>query len=248
MKSEIEITEIVKRHGGRHLQFGNVPSWVNKAQLEGVELRAEKIRPFWIQDGSRVYDEAPSQPWQVAIDEIEAKEPEKKSDVQKYNEQTGQNLKTEQVPVDAAPGVIVGIVPDTLTKALLEKWAKMPAFERMLMFQNTPEDMIETRPGPGGKQLKYVKGNKILQELNIAFLFNWSSTIEEVKETETGYWVRGYITVEADNVSITRAAIGTADKHKGVNSEDVAKAAATDMIKKAASSLGFNGDVYRGEV
>jgi len=233
MKSEIEITEIVKRYGGRHLQFGNVPSWVNQNQLEGVELQAGKIRPFWLQEGGRVYGEAPSQPWQKVLNEIEAKQ---------------QHETTEQLPATAAPEVIVGIVPDTLTMPLIEKWAKMKAIERMLMFQNTPDDMIETRPGPGGQKLKYVKGNKMLQELNIAFLFNWSSTIEEVKETETGYWVRGYITVEADNVSITRAAIGTADKHKGVNSEDVAKAAAMDMVKKAASSLGFNGDVYRGEV
>lgn len=230
-KTGIEITEIVKRHGGSQSQFAANPTWFNKEKQEGFDIIMGVVRSFFVKDSERIYGEAPSQPWQAVIDEVMSA-PEKK---------------TEQISATAAPGH-EGIVPDTLTKALIEKWAGMKTFERMLMFQNTPEDMIETRPGPGGSKLKYVKGNKMIQELNIAFLFNWSSHIEEVKETDTGYWVRGYITVEADNVSITRAAIGTADKHKGVNSEDVAKAAAMDMVKKAASSLGFNGDVYRGEV
>ena len=112
MKSEIEITEIVKRHGGRHLQFGNVPSWVNQTQLEGVELQAGKIRSFWIQEGSRVYDEVPSQPWQKVIDEIEAKPI-------KAEEAPQQNETTEQVPAAAAPGVIAEIVETKEKKKLI---------------------------------------------------------------------------------------------------------------------------------
>lgn len=255
MKTIEEITTIVEKAGGYKLNVAKYPTWISENKDEGIQLEARKIKPFWVRYMQRVFGEPCSEVWQKVIDEI-AGIPKPKLDIPinetlhlKKEEVPQQNDKTEQLPAAAgAKPESVGIIPDSLTMPLMEKWSKMKTIERMFMFQNTPEDMIETRPGPGGSKLKYVKGNKMIQELNIAFLFNWSSHIEEVKETETGYWVRGYITVEADNVSITRAAIGTADKHKGVNSEDVAKAAAMDMIKKAASSLGFNGDVYRGEV
>ena len=235
MKSEDEINKIVTAHGGKQLQFSQFPTWVDKAKTEGFELRAGVLRSFWIREDMRVYNEPPSGSWEKVIAEI-------KTESGKQNQE---QVNSGTVAVrDDLPAVI----PDTFTLSLMEKWEKMTAVERMFLFQSTPADMIASRQGPGGSVLKYVRGNKMIQELNIAFLFNWSSLIEEVRETETGYWVRGSITVVADGIYITRSAIGTADKHKGVNNEDVAKAAAMDMIKKAASSLGFNGDVYRGEV
>lgn len=242
MKTEEEITKIVAKNYGTKMGVGRFPTWLNKLKMEGFRIELGKIRTFWIKDEQMVFDEPPSQMWQAVLDEVNGAEEQKpKQDVKETKQGEAMEIADRCLPAPA-------LIPDTMTLPLIEKLKKMSTFERMLMFQNTPEDLIETRPGAGGTKLKYVKGNKMLQELNVAFLFDWSSTIEEVHETETGYWVSGNITVNMDGVKITRSSIGTADKHKGTNSEEVAKAAAMDMIKKAASSLGFNGDVYRGEV
>lgn len=226
---EKEVERVCKHPFWRKITTSKIPTWVMKDGLEGVEIFEGKIRTFWLEKDhpDRIYGKPASE----LVSSI----------YQAFNEQKA--VEKQELHHTA-------MMVEQVTPALMEKWRKMSVEDRMFLFQRTNPDMIEERPGVAGKKLSYVKGNVMIQELNIAFLFNWSSTIEEVKETETGYWVRGYIEVWMGQETgyVKRSAIGTADKHKGVNSEDVAKAAAMDMIKKSASFLGFNGDVYRGEI
>lgn len=244
MKTEIEITEIVKRHEGKHLQFGNVPSWVNKTQQEGIELKAGIIKSFWIKDAARVYDEPISDAWGECLVEILATQ--KKEEVKK----------TEQVNTPQSVAVLEGIVPDTLTVPLLEKWKKMSTFERILMFQNTPADRIEKRKGRGGKEFNYVKGNFMDQEANIAFLYSMNSKIDGWHLDIAGVACFGSISFMLDGQLVTSSGVGLdeqeylqGDKTKPIFTiAAMMKNAHTDMKKKALAAKGFNGDVYRGEV
>jgi hypothetical protein len=246
MIDEKELERVCRSNGLLNIPLAKIPTYRTQKGDAGLELKDGELKSFYFVNGERDYDKIMDEYHICSVLRIFDLYEDMVEDGKKVGEKLKEN-KENILTMDAV------LIPDRLTMPLMEKWKKMSTFERMLMFQKTDPANIEERKGfkkPDGsyEMLKYVKGNFMIQELNIAFLFNWSNYIEEVKETETGYWVRGYITVEADGCSITRAAIGTADKHKGVNSEDVAKAACMDMIKKAASSLGFNSDVYRGEV
>lgn len=246
MIDENELERVCRLGGLIKITTAKVPTYRTKDRMEGLELKAGKLVSFWFKEGERVYE----QPEGSQIASVKGAFEEKPITIAEKleKENTGILQDKTTIPATAGAGSNVSLIPDSLTMELLEKWRVMKTEARMFMFQNTAPDYISERAGPGGTKLKYVKGNVMVQELNIAFLFDWSSEIQEVKETDTGFWVRGYIEVNLNGKTIRRSAIGTADKHKGVNSEDVAKAAAMDMIKKAASFLGFNGDVYRGEV
>jgi hypothetical protein len=251
MKTENEITTIVKKHGGKHLQFGNIPSWMDKVNQEGIELIGGKIRPFWYKELERVYNEPVSDQWQKVINEVtntdKAKVDEPNQKEERPTEKT--EKKKEQLPVTTeTKETNNALIPEVLTIPLLDKWRKMTTFERMLMFQKTDKSNICERPGFGGKKVKYVEGNFMIQEANIAFLFSWSSKIEGFNIGDKSVSCYGSITVDIDGKQVTRAAVGVEELNSGVDAQHAMKNAATDMIKKGLSSLGFNGDVYRGEV
>ncbi len=253
MKTEQEITNIVRDNGGSKIGVSRFPSWLNKIKQEGVQIELGKIRTFWVKDEQKVYGEAPSQSWQKVIDEIKDTQ---KPEMVKQEKVPQQNESTE-IADRFVPEVIpekIGIIPNTLTVPLLEKWKKMTTFERMLMFQNTPQDRIEERNGRGGK-LKYVKGNFMIQEANIAFMFRWNSKIEGWNVTPEGVTCYGSVQALIDDNMVFRACVGIdlqeMSKANGkpiFTVPEMMKNAATDMIKKGLSSLGFNSDVYRGEV
>jgi DNA recombination protein Rad52 len=47
--------------------------------------------------------------------------------------------------------------------------------------QQVPKELIETRPGPGGKKLSYIDGSVVITLANEVFGFNgWSSTARDV--------------------------------------------------------------------
>lgn len=255
MIDEKELERVCRLGGLIKITTAKVPTYRTSKGDAAVELTKDGLKAFWFTEGERDYVKTMDDGKICSVLGAFEKEQSKYEEIIKDGKKVGEKLKDANIgiledkttmPADSKAVMI----PDSLTMELLEKWRAMKTEARMFMFQNTARDYVSERQGMAGMKLKYVKGNVMVQELNIAFLFNWSSTIEEVKETETGFWVRGYIEVWMGQETgyIKRSAIGTADKHKGVNSEDVAKAAAMDMIKKAASFLGFNGDVYRGEV
>jgi len=249
MKTIEEITEIVMNRGGYKLMVSKYPTWISREKDEGCQIEAGKLKTFWIKEMSRVFDEPCSENWQKTVDAIE-KEPQKQEEAPQQIEQTEQQLQT---PV---PETKVGIIPDTLTIPLLEKWQKMSTFERILMFQNTPKDRIEERKGRGGKNFKYVKGNFMDQEANIAFLFGMNSEIEGWHLDIAGVACYGNISFILDGQLIYSSGVGIdvqeysqGNKTKPVFTiAEMMKNAHTDMKKKAMAAKGFNGDVYRGEV
>lgn len=110
---------------------------------------------------------------------------------------------------------------------------------------------VYDRPGPGGKDYKYVKGEDVIERLNEAFTYDWSSEIKEVINHD------GYIVVHVKLTSqgISHEAFGGAgiavftygdNKGKPVDIANSYKSALTAAIKKAGEQfgIGLNLDDY----
>lgn len=233
------IEKICLDKGLTKMSISSFPTFVNSGRDEGIEIKGGKILNFWIVSGVRDYKQPPSDKIKNIIyllDNVETPETEEK----------------KSIVVSNANGVYI---PESITKELLEKWQSITTFERMLMFQNTAKEYIKQRPQGNRKSLSYVEGNIMQQEANIAFLFNWSDFITDKVFDNLGCSVFGGVIANIDGHMITHTAIGidkqefTRDDKKPVFTvHELFKNAHTDMIKKALSKFGFNGDVYRGEV
>lgn len=238
MKSEIEITEIVKRHKGKHLQFGNVQTWMDAGNEEGIELISGKTKSFWYRNNERIYGEPTSDAWQKCIAEVIEQKPEQLP------------ATTAQLPFSDA-----ALLPDFLTPALMSKWAQMTTTDRVLMFQQTPKDKIKyVKVGKDDKgqdvTAPYVEGNYMFREANAAFLFDWhlSDVVITVCPTSVGVTSKLNAWFSDHNRYLSRPATGYQELNKKVDTELAKKGATTDAIKKGLSLFGFNSDVYSGEV
>ena len=94
----------------------------------------------------------------------------------------------------------------------------------------------------------YVKANYMITEANYVFLFDWNYDIIEVSISETGVSVRGVFTGMLDGKQIRKSSVGYQERNKKMDAQQATKAALTDAIKKALSYMGFNRDVYGGEI
>lgn len=119
----------------------------------------------------------------------------------------------------------------------------------------TPEDFIETKPGRGGKQVRYVQGGYVIAKLNAVFgPLNWEFKISERGQTERKnesnaegeVWVYGELAVidHKNGFRVTKGQYGQHPIHKNVPLGDAFKAAGTDALKKCASLFGVALDVY----
>lgn len=237
MKSINEITEIVKRYNGKHLQFGNVQTWMDAGNEEGIELIAGKIRAFWYKDNTRIYGEPISSSWQRCINEIS-----------KDSSHEQEQKKPEQLPATAAQPDNGALLPEFLTPALMTKWGQMKTIDRMLIFQKTPTDQIFKKNVGGGNEASYVKGNYMFREANAAFLFDWKFIHQGLSIGSEGVCVYGTIEANVDGKIMSRPAVGYEEINKKMTAQLAVKSATTDAIKKGLSLFGFNSDVYSGEV
>jgi hypothetical protein len=160
--------------------------------------------------------------------------------------------------VNQLPKVFSGeriIVPQDIVEL-----KSMSTFDRIMLFQKTHPSIIKEKNGRGGKQ-KYVEGGIMKMEANIAFLFCISSKIDgwEFENDEKGIIKSvscyGSIKVNIDGKEVMVSDIGgdiqeyaKADNRPVFTKMDLMKSACTDMKKRCLSNLGFNGDIYRGEV
>jgi len=181
------------------------------------------------------------------------------------------NENKEDKEIEKLPKSLINSIPDILsdkriiTPADLEEWKNLSVFDRILLFQKTPKNLVSKRrgfllPTSAGKDKKtltdadfkmfnYVEGNVMKQEGNIAFLFEWTAQVEETKWFDKEVVVRGYIEVEINGKLYRRPGAGSGiKKNDMMDWGDVLETAQTEMIKRGFKSLGFNGDVYRNEV
>lgn len=142
---------------------------------------------------------------------------------------------------------------------------------------DVPPELIQEREGPGKKMLSYISGNFVIDELNRAFNYAWSWSIDKAWVQESAdhrkaVWKNGQRTGEytVEKQNPVAHVIGTltvyfqdengqlfevkktATGSKGVigsasEQESIFKAATTDALKKAASLLGIGASLYRDE-
>ncbi len=231
------------------IKISKYPTWISAKLQNGIEIKGNELKSFKLEMGERIYDvpieELTKKALEVFYKKEEKKEPEiKKEEIPQQNEQTKQ-LTTIQKEV-------VGILPEYFTEELMNKWKLLPGIKRLLDVQRTPlHQIFETEVGKeNGKPVmaSYVKGNYMISEANYVFLFDWDFDVFEVSISETGVSVRGTFVANLDGRKIRKSSVGYQERNKKMDAQQATKAALTDAIKKALSYMGFNRDVYGGEI
>jgi len=140
----------------------------------------------------------------------------------------------------------------SLEKALLGSQANyLEALKRdreeifySIITAKTPSALIKQRKGKGEKMFRYVTGGAFTRALNLAFGMNWNFEVKESVRDGSQLTVLGKLTVNYNNMVITKEQFGSAEVYKGVPLGDIYKKATTDALKKCASMLGLFGDIY----
>ena len=124
-------------------------------------------------------------------------------------------------------------------------------------FDRTPASKIYTRPAKGGGMWKYVKASYVVDVLNSLFGHNWSFRVltpmkdafEIAQQTGT-LVVQVELTCTVEGEPIIKQQFGRADvkfikaSQKPLDIGNDFKAAASDGLKKCASTFGLFRDVY----
>lgn len=102
-----------------------------------------------------------------------------------------------------------------------------------------PAEAHKTRK-QGGQDLVYVTGEMVISRMNEALgVTGWSWRVVREGMTDVEAWVLGELTATIDGQTITRQHYGNQDVKRGQHGvADLFKAANTDAIKKAATTIG----------
>lgn len=231
---------------------GRSYGYINKELLQVIDFGREQVEAYTLKDGERNNDpillEKIIKDFRGEIEKANAENPNHHDKNSEMMEAEGENKGDTNIV----------LMPEKLTKGLLEKYEALSIFEKITIFQKTDIRYIKTRKGYGNKIFSYVDGHYMTQVLNLITGYRWDCHIEKMTETEKEVICQGKIILHFDNehgyFTIEKSAIGQADKKFSTQDNtlimigDTYKAAQTDMIKKAASYLGIACDVYRGEV
>lgn len=120
--------------------------------------------------------------------------------------------------------------------------------DRSILDKPFPWDVVRTRPGAFGDELRYVEAPAYIRRLNEAFDANWSWTISDYQIRDAEVIVHGVLAA----AGVSKHAFGGATITTNRNGETVSladnlKAAATDAMKKACSLLGLGLDLHNIE-
>ncbi len=247
MKTTEEIinsfSEKLKPFGFYPLKISKNPTWVNATIQNGIEISANDIKTFRIEMGERKYDAETEAVTKKALNEVFYKKEEK------LKEESKPDIKSNLPEIKKE---VVGILPDFFTDELMEKWKKLSGIKRLLDVQHTPDHQVyQIKVGTElGKDVmaSYVKANYMITEANYVFLFDWNYEVSEVSISETGVSVRGVFVGTLDGKTMKKSSVGYQERNKKMDAQQATKAALTDAIKKALSYMGFNRDVYGGEI
>lgn len=148
-------------------------------------------------------------------------------------------------------------VTEPKSTAIILHEISLTARQTGIINQETPKDLIKSKPGRGGKRVAFVEGGYVISKLNQAFSpLGWDFEIVEhgtsERKTENNaegeVWVKGKITIidHVKGYKVSKTQFGQHPIHKNVPIGDAYKAASTDALKKCASLLGIALDVYWG--
>jgi recombination DNA repair RAD52 pathway protein len=92
----------------------------------------------------------------------------------------------------------------------------------------------------GGADLTYVTGEMVISRLNEVLGFDWSFRIVREGQTDIEAWVLGELVATIDGKEVSRQHYGNQELTRGSRStSDLYKSAATDALKKCATTLGI---------
>lgn len=111
-----------------------------------------------------------------------------------------------------------------------------------------PKEKVRQRPGKGGLTFDYVTPDFVIDLLNEAFEYRWSTDIfHQVMLGDTAL-VGVRITVwDAEGNPIVKSQFGSCDVGRGMGPGEAFKGAASDGMKKAATLLGVAIELYQDE-
>jgi recombination DNA repair RAD52 pathway protein len=182
----------------------------------------------------------------VEVDEVgRMKEIDDLKEVEQVHEQTSKSIFTK-----------LNIVADETRAQALSQ----------LLRGKTPQSVIKTRVGRGGKKFSYVEGWYVKKMLNALFAMQWDFELLPVKEGELFYMnsrqviVMGKLTIRDTNgvERIVKMGVGKKeiayqrDEHGKSSNTPVdigndIKAAETDALKRCATGVGIALDLYAKE-
>jgi hypothetical protein len=253
MKRDIDkIGDILGKHGFVRVTLNKLPTWLKESTHEGFQINEKnEIVTFTANKGEIVFTNPDSDEMKKIKDEVRMSNEPSLKDIPLPPEAIKKPLDGKFV--DNLPDVYKGkriVVPQDI-----EELKKMSTFDRILLFQKTHPDFIKYLDKK--KEKPYVEGNIMKMEANLAFLWDISSKIEGYPYSGIDSCsVYGSIKVNIDGKTVIVSAIGIdkqiykdGDITKPVMTiPEMQKNAWTDARKKMLADMGFNGDVYRGEV
>lgn len=257
MKNKLDILfvdEVTNKYGFVRNKLVNYPSWINRDTKEGIEYRENELHSFKIVSGDKDFTSKDSPDMEKIKREITLEDIKESI----KNDKTEEKQEPEIIDtkfVNNLPKVFDGkriITPKDLTE-FYEMFPKTT--DRILLFQKTDTKFIKYLDKK--KERPYVEGNIMKMEANIAFGYKVTSKIEAFPYVSIdGVAVSGWIRVDIDGKETTVSTIGIDTQiYKDGKKEqpvltipEMLKNAVTDMKKKALADMGFNNDVYRGEV
>jgi hypothetical protein len=97
----------------------------------------------------------------------------------------------------------------------------------------------------GGRDLTYLPGEKVIGRLNDVLGFSWSFRVVNQGASEVEAWVLGELSATIDGATVTRQQYGNQDLARGQHATtDLYKSAATDALKKCATTIGVGLYLY----
>lgn len=140
------------------------------------------------------------------------------------------------------------------TQAIVLRQVKLAPQQVQAIQRKTPDMWVRTKPGRGGKKVKYVEVGYVINTLNEVFgAPNWEFEILEQGQTtranennaEGEVWVRGKLTIidHKNGFRVSKTQYGQHPIHKKVPIGDAFKASASDALKKCASLFGIGLDI-----
>ena len=230
-------------------------SFVHKESVEGITVMDDldndcvSISSFAFMENARVFGEAAAEGTQLAVRYLEGALGLILDEYPAEDVKTAVPAKTDNTPMSS--------IGDIAQSAIDHHPGSIAA---LLMLQNTPNELVLSRKGQGGKVLSYVEGAEMRKMANIAFLFNWSTKNVSIREDEFEF--SAIVECEftfTEGHTVTKTQVGSANKKysKTLKNEDktprcimigdTIKSAITDGEKKCMSELGICHDVYSGK-
>jgi hypothetical protein len=107
---------------------------------------------------------------------------------------------------------------------------------------------VKQRPGKGGMTFDYIPAEYVIELLNQAFDYDWSSRVIDSLQVDQDILVLLELQLNSENGNVVvKQQYGSSTLKPGVAPGDAYKSAASDALKKCATLLGVALELYRDE-